>query len=62
MTEWIDSSDEEAENVQKMCFECKCEISTNEEHINFDNGEVIMCMECADLLEQDITILTDEED
>ena len=44
MTEWIDSSDEEAEKPPKMCLECKCEISTNEEHINFDNGEVILCM------------------
>jgi|TARA_R110000823_G_scaffold75963_2_gene173681 hypothetical protein len=62
MTEWIDSSDEEAENVPKMCLECKCEISTNEEHINFDNGEVILCMECADLLEHEIEIITDDEE
>ena len=62
MPEYVDSSDEEAENVQKMCLECKCEISKNEEHINLDNGGVIMCMECADLLEQEIDILTDDEE
>jgi hypothetical protein len=62
MTEWIDSSDEETEPICLVCLECGVEFPRKEEHINFDNGAVIMCMECADLLENEVDITTDDEE
>ena len=61
---YIDSSDEEQiEDIVELivCSECREELGNNEEFLEFLNG-VRYCMECADLLEQTITIYIDDED
>jgi len=62
-SEWVDSSDEECEIIEEpiICCDCMEELSPNEEILRFDNG-AIFCMECADLLEHEVEIYTDDEE